>query len=88
MHILALILLARFLVGACVIAVGVFLFVRPQIVEWLGDQTNLRAAKWAAWWRWDEQREQGYLRSRRVLTFVAPIFVIIMGIAVMLGGFF
>ena len=68
-------------------AFGLFLFARPQIVDWLNDRTNLRAAKEAAERGWDRGLKS-YPQLRRGMRIFLPSFVIIMGIVVMLGGFF
>jgi hypothetical protein len=59
----------------------------PQIVEWVGDQTNLAASKlWAKAWDADSLRD--YLHARRVFGFALPAFVMFTGIVVTLGGLF
>jgi hypothetical protein len=80
---------AELAAGVSVIVVGIILFLWPQPVHWISDQTNLRAAKWKAAAGSEPARRwlENYPRIRRTLGRLVAAFVTLMGLVVMLGGF-
>ena len=72
----------QYVIGGIIIAIGSLMFLRPQIVDWLDEQTNLRAArKHVA--RWDTETREA---RRRGMRRVIPSLLILIGIGFIAGG--
>ena len=76
----------QLLIGSALIALATVMFLRPQIVDWLDEQTNARVAK--------KQAERGAsgamevrLRIRRRLRLVIPGVLLIVGLGAIVSVF-
>jgi hypothetical protein len=70
-------------IGIALMAVGFILFARPQIIDWLNEQTNARAGRWWGGRRYDERYR---VRQRKILHTYFPVFFALLGAAVILHG--
>ena len=73
--------------GVLIITVGVLLALRPQIVDWINDQINLREARKRAD-RGDDRSLKLYPQLRKTMRLVLPGFLILVGLVVTLQGIF
>ena len=74
------------LVGTVFIAISAVLFVRPQIVDWVSDQTNLRAIRLYSQGEEYEKRRKAYPRNVKLLRMFFRIFFALLGIGMILNG--
>ena len=75
------------LIGGLLVAVGLLMLARPQIVDFVNDQTNLREARKRAD-RGDDRGLKLYPQLRKTMRLVLPGFLIPMGLGVILQGIF
>lgn len=73
-------ILAGIVVGGLLATIGLILFLRPQWVDWLNDQTNLRAAKWWARYPGYEWTLEKYERQKGLFRKLVPVWLVIIGL--------
>jgi hypothetical protein len=79
-------MIVSLVVGLLLIVIGLVLLARPQIVDWVSDQTNLRAIKlWGSGEQYDKAMRL-YPRNVRILRVFFPPFFLLVGLVVMLKG--
>ena len=72
----------QYVIGGIIIAIGSLMILRPQIVDWLDEQLNLRGAKKQVA-RWDGETRQARRRGmRRGITTI----LILIGLGFIAGG--
>lgn len=67
-------------------AFGLLLLLRPRWVDWMNDQTNLRAAKWWARRSGFEWTLEKYERQKPVFRKLLPVWLVIIGVAWLIWG--
>lgn len=72
----------QYVIGGFCIAIGSLFYLRPQIMDWLDEQTNLRAAKERVA-RWDSETRESRRGGMRI---GIPGILVMIGIGFILGG--
>jgi hypothetical protein len=72
----------QYIMGGIFIVMGSLLYLRPAIMDWLDEQTNLREAKNRGVVLGHEAREA----RRRGMRLVIPGLMIVIGIGAIIGG--
>jgi hypothetical protein len=75
----------RIVFSSALVGAGIALFVRPQIVDWVSDRTNLRTARWWAR-RGFPQYAHRYDENVKILHAVVPVLLVVVGIAILVVG--
>ena len=71
--------------GSICVVIAIVSLINPQIIDWLNDHTNLRAAKRAA----EAGNDWGlrhYDQNLRGLRIALPLVLLLFGLALLVGG--
>jgi hypothetical protein len=72
--------------GAALVLASLALMTVPKVTLWIGDQTNLR---WARWWSEHVYPVpmEGHERNQRFLRWAVPLFLLFLGSMIILDSF-
>jgi hypothetical protein len=75
----------EFLLGILAVIAGLTAAIRPRIVYWIAEKTNLR---WARWWYGglDDSTMERYRRATAFLRWAIVLFLILFGTLLMLDS--
>jgi len=73
-------------IGSVLVLIGLMLLVRPQIADWVNDQTNLRMVEWYSAPAKYEENLKRYRKDMWILRAISPAFFLLVGTVVILRG--
>jgi len=79
-------MLIPLLIGSLLVLTGLIMLARPQIVDWLNDQTNLRRLKEYSQTSKYEENLRKYRKNMWVLRAVLPPLLLVVGTVFILQG--
>ena len=79
-------MLIPLLIGSLLVLNGLIMLARPQIVDWLNDQTNLRRLKEYSQTSKYEENLRKYRKNMWVLRVVLPPALLLIGAVLILQG--